>query len=165
MVLHRTELIRTISLKANTSQIADYIDMIPANFQFLKPLSKAFERVRWTKLHVFWKPAVGTTYGGLVSYGFDWDLTGDTNVDRAKMSAYTPNASHAVWMDSQSRPMVIPPQKLMSRQWYTPDAGDTVDKAPGRLMVAAQGTKEASDTVLGELWATYSITFAGTRPF
>lgn len=164
IVLTRHELVRTIKMPAGKGEVVDYIDLVPSNLAFLKTFIAVFERIKWHKCHIYWKPAVGTTYGGLVAYAIDWDSSGNTSLNRSQVCAYTPNASHAIWQDSQRTPLVLPAAKLMSRQWYTPDVGEIVDKQPGRVMIAASGTSSNSEQVLGELWAQYTVTLAGTRP-
>lgn len=156
-------MVRTIKLAANKVDVSDYIDLIPSNFSFLKTFADVFERIKWHTLHVYWKPAVGTTYGGLVAYAVDWDSVGSL-ANRQQISAYTPNVSHAVWQDGQRQPLVLPPARLMSRQWYTPESGDAVDKQPGRLMISASGTSSTAETLLGELWVQYTVTLSGTKP-
>lgn len=164
--MQREELIRSLTtIKAAgavSAVIKDYIDLQPMNFAFMRSLSKAFERIQWLSCHIYWKPAVGTTAGGLVSYAIDWDSDAN-NVSRTDMSGYTPVLTHAVWQDSQKTPMVLPPSRLMSRKWYLFDhsGADNVDKQPGRLLVSAETT---DPMLVGELWIRYHVKFSGTRP-
>lgn len=162
IMFSRCELVRSFKMAANEQTHADYIDIYPSAFKFLKSIGTAFERVQWLQLEFFWKPALGTTAGGLVSYGIDWDFVGSTTKSRADISCCTPNVSHAIWMDSQSKPLVVPSSRLMGRLWYTPDAGDDVDKGPGRFLIAVDMTSSQALTV-GEIWARYKVRFSGTR--
>lgn len=166
ITISRKELVATIELGANKSEAGGEIDLVPASFSFLKGISKSFEQVKWIKLHFFYKPAVGTTYGGLVSMGVDWDYATATTVDRTKVSAFTPNATVSAWTDSESRPLVLPTARLQSRKWYMPNSSsvDKHDKGPGQLHWAASGTSASSKTILGEIWATYTLHMAGTNP-
>lgn len=164
IVFSREELIRTLTLPVGKATVTDYIDIIPVNFRFLKSIGAVFERIQWLSLQVYWKPAVGTTYGGLVTYGVDWDFQGGTSLTRAQISCYTPTVSHALWQDAQRTPMVLPPARLKGRNWYTPDSGDDVDKGPGRILIAADGQSSTVGSVpLGEIWACYKVKFSGTR--
>lgn len=167
IVIQREELIRSLKLVKGNVSAQDYVDLSPGQFQFLKSISKAFERIQWIACMIYWKPAVGTTFGGLVSYAVDWDS--DVSADgltRAKIQAYTPVCSHAVWQDTQNRPLVLPPSRLMSRTWYLYDhtGADTVDKQPGRLVVGADASAQTTDVILGELWIKYHVKFSGTCP-
>lgn len=107
---------------------------------------------------MFWKPAVGTTVGGLITYGIDWD-SDSPKTDRVAISAYTPNATHAVWADNSSRPLIIPPQRLMSRLWYTFDSTAKQDAQPGIVVWAVEGDKSK---LMGEFWMRYKVKFSGT---
>lgn len=166
VAFQREELVRTLTLVKGRTDAADYFDLVPGNFEYLKVLSKAFERVQWINCALYWKPAVGTTFGGLVSYAVDWDSDIDRNITRAKLSAYTPVCSHAVWADNQRQPLVLPPSRLMSRTWYLYDhsSADVVDKQPGRIGVVATASAVDADTVLGEIWVKYHVKFSGTKP-
>lgn len=165
IVISREELVRSLTVKASKTSAIDYFDLLPENFEYLKQISTAFERVQWMSCQLFWKPAVGTTFGGLVTYAVDWDSDLGANVGRAKLSAYTPVVSHAVWQDSQKTPLVLPPSRLMSRTWYlfSHSSADVVDKQPGRIGIAADCSASNSDVLLGEMWVRYSVKFSGTR--
>lgn len=165
ITLSRTELLTTLKLAKSSSTVSGNVDILPSSFPFLKGVSKSFDRIRWNSIRLYYKPAVGTTYGGLVSFGMDWDWATNTT-DRATVNSLTPNFSCAAWHDSESRPMVLPPNRLQSRAWYTPN-GDAnwVDKGPGRIRYAADGTSDTSkDVTLGEIWIKYSCTMQGTNP-
>lgn len=165
IVLTRTELLGTVSIKKTKDTAMGHFDLVPDSFTFLKGISKSFERVRWDKLHIFYKPAVGTTYGGLVSVGVDWDFA-QTDVERSKISGFTPNQTCAAWADTESKPMVLPQSRLQSRLWYLPNgSADWPDKGPGKLHWAATGTtSDKADTTVGEFWASYRVTMQGTNP-
>lgn len=163
IVFSRVELLRTLKSVPNQTSSGDWVNIEPDSFPLLKNLSKVFERVQWITLDFFWKPAVGTQYGGLISYGMDWDSL-DTVASRARVTSYTPSQTQALWEDNQARPMVIPSSRLMSRQWYLPDSGDLIDRQPGRFVVAADHQSAPSQIILGEVWARYKVKFSGTRP-
>lgn len=163
ITLQRKELVKTVTLDANKSSMTGHFDVVPDSFSFLKGVAKSFDRVKWNKLHFFYKPAVGTVYGGLFSMGFDWDWSqGDT--DRTTLSGYTPNSTNACWADTEKTPMVLPQNRLQARIWYTPQTGQWSDKGPGKLHYAASGTSSASPQTLGEIWVCYSLTMQGTSP-
>lgn len=161
--ISRTELLGTLSLPAGQPTVVGHFDLVPDSCAFLKSLFKSFERIRWTKIHIYYKPAVGTTYGGLVSVGVDWDFSG-ADAGRSVLSAYTPNFTVSAWTDTQSRPMVLPPARLAGRAWYTPRTGDWIDKGPGKIHWAVDGTTSKAATSIGELWISYTAQLMGTNP-
>lgn len=133
----------------------------PDRIPFLKTLFRIFERVRWHDVRFCYKPAVGTTQGGLVTYGIDWDCT-TAAATRATIACYSPSATNAIWADTTNRPMVLPQSRLNSRLWYTPYAGgNDIEKTPGYFVYAGEGP---ANTSVGEFWVTYTVTCMGTRP-
>lgn len=152
-----------LTLPASAVDNMGHFDLLPSSFSFLKSLFKSFDRVKWHKLNLYYKPAVGTTYGGLVSLGMDWDFA-SRDVSRSTMSGFTPNASFAAWSDTEKSPMVLPANRLQSRAWYTPNNGEYVDKGPGKIHWAVKGDSGATSKTFGEVWATYTVSLMGTNP-
>lgn len=160
LVFRRRELIREAKA-TSVNAYADYVDLEPSNLKFLAGLYKNFERIQWLNVRISFKPAVGTTFGGLISYGFDY-TSKLTALTRSQIAALTPNRSHACWVDSTNQPLAIPREMLQSRKWYV-DSGDLIDQGPGRVLMAASFTGPAN-TMLGEFWIDYEVKLAGTRP-
>lgn len=160
--LARRELLASVKLAANASSVKGHFDVEPGSFSLLKSIASSFERSRWERVHVMWKPAVSMTYGGLITYGVDWDFKGE-DPERAGVSAFTPVNTHAVFADSTKSPLVMPPARLNTRQWYSHQSSDLFDKGPGRICYCAEGTSSANVTVLGEFWVDYSLVMQGTR--
>lgn len=158
-------MVASLSLEASKAVAKGHIDIVPDSFSFLKGLFKNFDRIQWKTLRFYYKPAVGTTYGGMVAVGMDWDFA-SSDVERKLISAFTPNFATAAWTDTQNRPMSLPANRLQSRTWYTPSASGNnwPDKGPGKLHWAIEGTAEAGGKLLGELWAEYSVVMMGTNP-
>lgn len=165
ITLSRRELLQSIKLEANKDTSTGMIDLIPTSFSFLKSLSASFDRLKWNKLRVYYKPAVGTVYGGLVSYGMDWDFATNPS-NRESVASLTPSVTCAAWQDTESKALMLPTNRLQSRAWYLPNTDDAkpLDKGPGRLLWGATGKKESTVTVLGEIWVEYSVTMQGTNP-
>jgi hypothetical protein len=157
--LSKSELIGTVTTGGDGKGHGS-IPIAPDSFGLLKSLMRSFERICWHAVSVSYRPAVGTTSGGLITYGVDWDSKGDA-ADRSSISAYTPCATHAIWADNSARPMVLPAGKLQSRLWYLPDAAQVIDRQPGDVVYAVQGP---ASTSVGEFWIKYSVTLSGTRP-
>lgn len=161
ITLNRMELIRSVKVESS-KETADYIDLVPSNLVFLKQFSM-FDRIKWNRASVVYKPAVGATFGGMVSYGVLWGFDKSPKT-RGEIAALTPNQSHALWYDGGSTPMVLPTAKLQTRPWFTPDDADSVEKGPGRLcyVSSTSETGKTAGTEVGELWLDYSVTMTGT---
>lgn len=162
--MKRTELVTSISVSTGQTSASGVTPIKPSSFMFLKNIANSFDRSRWNSMKFFYKPAVGTTFGGLVSIGVNWDyVTAATT--REKVVSLTPSATTAAWQDSEKNPMVLPSNRLQSRLWYQHNVSDAdIETGPGRLHWAATCTKTGADTVLGEIWVTYDIVMQGTNP-
>lgn len=138
---------------------------------FLWKLAQCYTRLKWNSLSFEWKPAVGTTTNGILTYGvrlMDDRKAGVPPVPatRAQVSSLYPVNDHAVWCAATLR---VNNDLLMSRKWYateptgTPDSTfDNFDYAPGSLEYGL--THDADKGVAyGEFWVTYSVTLDGTR--
>lgn len=164
MTIARRELLMEVAIAANKDAVYKMADLRPDNFHFLKGIAKSFERFRFTKLNIYWKPAVGTTYGGMVAIGIDWDFSDNTAQTRADITSYTPSQSFSCWSDTERTPLVLPPSRLQSRNWYATSA-TTFDGGVGRLKIAANGeTSPNTSKTVGELWIDYRVQFSGTQP-
>lgn len=163
IVISRRELFLTIKTAANSTAAHGNEYICPGKFSFLKSLDACFERFKFLKCHFYYKPAVGTTYGGLISFGVDWDRSPPSTVDRKVVSGYTPNRSLALWNDSERNPMVLPPSRLQSRNWYVTGSAAGLDNGPGSLVWAIDATSAASAITVGEIWVDYTVHFSGTK--
>lgn len=162
IVLARQELIRAVTIKSGASEVKDYIDLNPAQFTFLKSLYSSFERIKFLKLNVYYKSAVGTTQGGMVTYAIDWTVSA-SGKSRTDLSSYTPNMSHPVW-ETPRQPLTLPVSRLQSRQWYVNNSSaDVIDTTPARLLVAANASAVSADLIVGELWVDYHVILSGTK--
>lgn len=160
MTISRRELLQAVSTTATTDTATGKIELYPDKFAFLKGVAKSFERFRFSKMHLYWKPAVGTNYGGMIAMGVEWDFSSTKTLDRTGVTSFTPSVSVACWSDTESRPLVLPKNRLQSRDWYS-TSGAGFDAGPGRLHYCANGEKGAK--TLGELWVEYTIEFMGTQ--
>lgn len=158
MTLSKVEFLATIASQS-AAETTGSVDLSPSSMSFLSTLFNSFERIKWLKAHIYYKPAVGTVTDGIVSYGCDWDCT-DVKKDRKTISAYTPNKAHAVWQDTQSQPLILPPARLMSRTWYMPESADRLDRMPATLKWALSS---GANKTYGELWIAYTVQLQGTR--
>lgn len=130
----------------------------------MKGIAPCFERSRWQRCNIYYKPAVGTTYGGLVAYGADWNFSMEKDkVTRLIATSLTPNSTHAVWADTQPRPLRLPANLLNSRKFYNHNGAKGIDAGPARIVWSATGTSGTKETTLGEIWCDYKVTLSGTQ--
>lgn len=160
IVIRRRELLKEFKAGATETDLFAIVALEPSKFTWLKGLAKVFEKYQWLSLKFMWKPAVGTTVGGLVTTGIRWDKTEKTPAARTEIVAHTPNRTHAIWEDGEKFPLVIPADKLQTRKWYIL-AGKDADSGPGQLEVGV--TSNATNSTLGELWVDYAVRMAGTQ--
>lgn len=158
ITLSRKELLATIKADAAGNAIGTY-NIKPSTFTFLKNLGSSFERSRWLKVAVSYKPAVSMTSAGLLAMGVDWDGASVART-RENIAAYTPSSTFAIWQDTEKNPMVLPPARLQSRQWYSHQSSEAQEWGPGSIAVAATGPESAT---LGEVYVSYTIQMMGTR--
>lgn len=156
--IRKKELLESLSLEEGKTEIVQSKEIVPDTFPWLKGVATSFEKVKWHSMKMYWKPAVGTTEGGLVTMGVRWE-SGKVSDNRVTVAALTPSATGAVWEDGEKRPLVVPPARLMTRAWYIIGAKDS-DAGPGTLEVGVTGSP---GKVLGEVWVEYTVTLAGTK--
>lgn len=164
ITVSRHELLTTVTIPVTKEDAAGTVEIEPSAFSFLANLSKSFERYRFHKAKFYWKPAVGTVYGGMFAMGVDYDGSSGGNQTRKDIVAYTPNQTGALWSDTQRTPMVIPTARLMSRKWLLTSATG-FDAKVGNLKWAVSGeTAATAAKTVGEIWVEYTIEFQGTQP-
>lgn len=161
ITMRRHELVTTLTTGAD-GKLAGKVELKPTSFTFLKGIAPSFERSRWLKMHVYYKPAVAMTTGGLVALGMDWD--GKTDITtREAVSAFTPSMHFPVWKDISTTPMVLPASKLQTRTWYIHASTSVYDACPGILRYVGEANVK-DKTSIGELWIYYEIQMQGTNP-
>lgn len=130
------------------------------SFPWLANLAKCFDRIKWLAVTAYWKPAVGTTQGGLILYGVDWDADKSATLAKEVVAALTPLSEHPVWQQGN---LVLPSGRLMTRKEYkiavASEGKEDFDTTPGYLCYSCGGKK---DEVMGELWVRYSVEMFGT---
>lgn len=136
---------------------------------YLYRLASCYTRLRWNRVRFEWKPAVGTSTNGIITYGarlMDDRARNAKPKSRQEVSALYPVNDHPVW---QRADMTVSRNLLMSRTWYAIAAGtdadgaDRIDVAPGSLEVGLDVTSNDAEMVYGEFWIDYSVTLDGTR--
>lgn len=165
ITISRHELIGTLKVPAKASSSSGSVKIDPSQFAFLKVVGKAFARSKWHSLHVYYKPAVGTNFGGLISMGFMLDPDASVPTTRADIVALTPAATCAAWFDTENKPLVLKGSQLATRDWYFHNDINLkqADRGPAVLCWAADIAASTSEVMLGEMWITYSLTMQGTN--
>lgn len=139
----------------------------PGVFPFLRNLCKVYSRLRWDFMRIDWRPAVGTTTNGIITYGVRLMQTKAIEVPKSRIdvSALSPVCDHSVWKTSE---LPIARDLLQTRTWYalqdTLTDVDFVDVAPGGLWYGLQASSIPAGGLVGEFWVTYTVTMDGSRP-
>lgn len=172
--IRRCELFYTVTLPANQTNVGGTQIIGPAakSLLWLNSIIGSYSRIRWDYLDIEWRPAVGTTQNGAITFGvrlMDDRSTIPATTDRATVAALYPVNDHPVW---QSSTQLVNRDLLMSRKWYATYAtGDSpinapaYDQSPGTLeFYASAGNQSSSAAIdLGSFWITYSVVLDGTR--
>lgn len=127
----------------------------------LLALSQCFEMVRWDYVEITYVPEVGSTVGGAVSIGVDWDQQSKTAPSKhADITVRSPNMFTQVWQGSGLR---INPAEFTNKRWFkNQKTTDIFESTPFTL--ACWLTGEAKPGVeVGALVLKYRVEFAGTR--
>lgn len=126
----------------------------------LLALAQSFETVRWDYIQVEYVPEVGSTVGGAVSVGVDWDLAGAEPTTHASVTTRSPNFLTPCW---QRMSMRIDTAAMTNRRWFKNVATtDPFESAPFNLVVWVSGDA-TKPIALGSLVLKYKVEFAGTR--
>lgn len=172
-ILSHTELLTTLSSTTDTKGAG--LVMCPGFIgggkntspSLLNGIAQSFERYRFTKVNIQYRPSTGTTSNGDVSVGVDWNCRVATAVTDAIATSYYPNFSGALydrnWLE-------IPKGRIMSRLWLgtsksAPTNDQAYDVAPFALVwfLNTPGATAAKPIVAGKLWISYDIVFDGPR--
>lgn len=154
--------ILTVTLDANKQEEVHVKNLFPTDIPGLAKVAAVFERYRFESLAVYYKPLVGTTIGGAITIGIDWDLDTPPST-RVGVAAYTPSQTLPVWEDGERKKMVLPKSRLMSRPWFflKSQTAVAVDKVPAVLTVGVSAESKAASWSLGEVWVDATVTFDG----
>lgn len=137
-----------------------------ANFMpFLFRLSSCYQRIRWLRMHIYWRPACGTNTNGIITYGVAYNNSNKFSA-RSDVTSLTPVCDHPVWQASGTQPLIIPGEMLMSRKWYALNTtgADPFDKQVGTFVCGLSHDAHAGAQSRGEFWASYTVEMEGTNP-
>lgn len=173
IVLTRCELYSQATVKGNSTSLYGDVPIYPSTananiFPFLQNLSNVYTRLKWERMEFEWRPAVGTTTNGIITYGVRlMDDNANPPTSRIAISALSPVNDHPVW---QSSNMIVPSELLQSRKWYAIARSgtgvvnpDRVDLGPGSLQYGLTVDSSTADRMYGEFWINYTVTLDGCR--
>lgn len=132
---------------------------------YLARLAQVFERMRWLYFELEYIPEVGSTVGGSVSIGVDWDLTATVPKTHADVTVHSPMFFQTVW---KNRSMRLNLSKATNNRWFvTAKSGAStgasgtawLDVAPANIVVFATSTSSK----VGYLRVKYTVEFEGTK--
>lgn len=131
---------------------------------FLYRLSSCYQRIRWLRASITWRPSCGTHTNGIISYGIAYNSSEQIRT-RDLVVALTPVNDHPIWQSSCNAPLVIPPEMLMSRKWYTlnSNTADEIDQSFGRFCCGLTHDATTAQS-RGEFWINYTVEMEGTNP-
>lgn len=137
----------------------------PGLMPFLFRLAACYQRIRWLRAHISWRPSCGTSTNGIISYGVAYNNSRAVS-SRELVTALTPCNDHPVWQNSGNAPLVIPGEMLMSRKWYSlnTNSSDTYDQQIGTFCVGMSHDSSGTGESRGEFWISYTVEMEGTNP-
>lgn len=153
----RTELVASAVIPAGKTTVEGSVFVVPKSLPILGKMAAAFERVRWERVQFYWKPMVSAMYSGSIALGVDWDNSAP-KTKRSDIAAYAPSRVLPLREDMESRPLVIPPDRLRARQWWAFSDDQANIAGPCTLCWAVEGEKAGS---VGEIYMTYTAVLDG----
>lgn len=165
IVMRRDELLATVATTAGKTEsyfsklLKPGADVMP----FLFKLSSCYQRVKWRAMSITWRPAVGTSTNGIITYGIAYN--NQVITDRNGVTSLTPVNDHPVWQGSSSSPLTIPGEMLMTRKWYelNTSSKDAFDQAVGTFCCGFTHDSENQAKSRGEFWIRYTVEMEGTN--
>lgn len=138
--------------KINTSQAVN--PNSSSGYGHLRKLAEIYDQIKWHSLSFEWVPAVGTTEGGLVVAGLDWDAKIDAaNLTIAQVSGLSPNFTTPLYQRST---MVANVARFSYVNWF--QLHNSVVLAT--ICVAGNGPK---DKTVGYIRVHYDVSLQGPR--
>lgn len=167
ITLTRDELFCSVVTTPAKAETSDTKNVYPSTttMPFLFRLASCYQRIRWVRASISWRPACGTGTNGIISYGVAFNNTHKI-ATRDDVTSLTPCNDHPVWQSSGASPLTIPSDMLMSRRWYMLGSGntDTIDSQPGRFAYGLTHNSSQTAEARGEFWIHYTVEMEGTNP-
>lgn len=167
IVLSRDELLVQVKTSPGKLESTFSVDLKPSTgvMPFLFRLALCYQRIKWIRAHISWRPACGTNTNGIVSYGVAYNNTRSITT-RELVTSLTPCNDHPVWQSTGITPLIIPTDMLMSRKWYAlnTSADDPFDQQMGKFYVGISHDNATAAESRGEFWISYTVEMEGTNP-
>lgn len=148
------------TLQAATDTFSKVVSIRPGgegnSAAHISALAKIYERMQWHSVQIHYVSSVGTTVGGSVAIGIDWDAD-KANLTLANVAAMTPSRQFPA---HSAATLTIPAAALSSQRWYSTE-NDTEAPHPRVCIYAAGG--DLANKGFGYLRISYSVSFAGFK--
>lgn len=163
VVITKTEIALGVYVDKDTMSSDGYIDIVPDSFPWLKGVFKAFERVSWKQVKVWWVTKVPATEGGTIGIAVDWDGKG-TAKTLSDLSAYSPCKSCPVYAGAEACNLKLPANRLHGRAWYAPLDDDWANRSPAKIRFVIETAKAPTVKMdYGYIYCSYKVVMSGTR--
>lgn len=163
IALSMTELLGIVKLDAGKTEQGFTFPMTPGKMasssgaSHLRALSKIYERIMWNSVRFEYVGAVGTTAGGVVVLGYDYDSEPTpTDLTLQKVVGYSPNTQTSVWDKAM---LTVNVAKFSEQRWMSTQSTSTADI--GSLVCYATGA--TAGATLGYMRVSYAVRLAGPK--
>lgn len=164
-MLRRDEMILSVATEASKTETVFSRVLKPSSdcMPFLFRLAACYQRIKWRSMSITWRPAVGTSTNGLITYGIAYNNQSITS--RNGITSLSPVNDHPIWQSGSSTPLVVPSNMLMTRKWYelNTNTKDPYDQAVGTFHVGLTHDSKGAAEPRGEFWIRYTIEMEGTN--
>lgn len=118
-----------------------------------KAMADLFEEMQWMHCVLEWVPNVGTTEGGNVCIGIDWDAKPPDTIDSAHVMTCTPSCMTPLY---QRKSLSLNVARYQYQKWLRVHSGQPISA----VLIYATGP---AGKVAGSILVDYSIKFQGGR--
>lgn len=151
--------LRRMEFVTSVTPVAGSFSLSPNDFAFIKAFAPKFEMFRFLSCRIWYKPMVGTTEGGAITIGVDWNGMNVAKT-RSSISGYTPNLNTSVWQEAS---FDLPSSMLQSRPWFMMATNASEYNNTTRAGVVAYKLDASDDKkTYGDIWVEYHIQMKGT---
>lgn len=161
-VVH-SELLVNIQLAADKDTVSGYVELVPDSTTSLaghfKALGNIYERFQWHSCTLEYFGAVGSTVGGVVAIGIDYDQDTKLTIDLPAIVAMSPNAQVAAWKKVSIR---VPATRMQAQKWVSTEVAHINEGFLGKLGFYAS-CPDSKGKLLGYVKLHYDVTFSGPR--
>lgn len=156
------ELFYTLKMETGKTEMGVSIPMHPGGAEVkhmaehLKNMAKIYERMQWHSLSIHYTGALGSTEGGVIVLGFDYDSDVQAKIDMGVVSVMQPSVTFNAYAQP-GKVLNVPVARMQPQKWLSTEG---TESHMGSVNVFASGTKLAGQT-FGYLRVRYDVTLAG----